>query len=120
MVGKGIVYDTGGLSIKVPPGMAGMKCDMGGSAAVLGAFSAAVLSGDCREPLHALLCIAENAVGPLATRPDDIHTMLSGKTVEINNTDAEGRLVLADGVFFASKYLNPKVRLLISLACLLA
>lgn len=109
LVGKGIVYDTGGLSIKVPPNMAGMKMDMGGSAGLLGAFATAVASKTAKAPLHMLLCLAENAVGPLATRPDDIHTMLSGKTVEINNTDAEGRLVLADGVHYASKELNPKV-----------
>jgi probable aminopeptidase NPEPL1 len=109
LVGKGIVYDTGGLSIKVPTtSMAGMKSDMGGSAAVLGAFEAAVRS-NVPGPYHALLCIAENSVGPLSTRPDDVHTMLSGKTVEVNNTDAEGRLVLSDGVFYAYKYLNPKV-----------
>jgi len=88
LVGKGIVYDTGGLSIKTKDGMPGMKVDMGGSAGVLGAFMALVKTG-CSIPLHAVLCIAENAVGPLATRPDDIHTLLSGKTVEINNTDAE-------------------------------
>ena len=55
---------------------------------------------------HCVLCLAENSVGPLATRPDDVHTMYSGKTVEINNTDAEGRLVLADGVAYAAKDLN--------------
>jgi probable aminopeptidase NPEPL1 len=108
LVGKGIIYDTGGLSIKDKTGMPGMKVDMGGSAAVLGAFQAAVLSGS-RIPVHALLCIAENSVGPLATRPDDIHTLYSGKTVEINNTDAEGRLVLSDGCAFATRHLNPKV-----------
>ena len=106
MVGKGIVYDTGGLSIKVPPNMAGMKNDMGGSAAVLGAFITAVMCG-VAGPLHGILCIAENSVGPLATRPDDVHILLSGKSVEINNTDAEGRLVLSDGVYYASTRLNP-------------
>ena len=109
MVGKGIVYDTGGLSIKTPgTNMAGMKVDMGGSAAVLGAFMTSVSVGGLKQPLHALLCLAENSVGPLATRPDDVHVMLSGKTVEVNNTDAEGRLVLSDGVFYASKNFNPK------------
>lgn len=109
-VGKGIVYDTGGLSIKTPTTfMAGMKMDMGGSSAVLGAFAAAVRNGSVSGPLHALLCIAENAVGPLSTRPDDVHVFLSGKTVEVNNTDAEGRLVLADGVFYAHKFLNARV-----------
>ena len=58
------------------------------------------------QSLHALFCLAENAVGPHATRPDDIHTLYSGKTVEINNTDAEGRLVLGDGVAYARKVLK--------------
>jgi len=107
-VGKGIVYDTGGLSMKEPTTMVGMKRDMGGAAAMLSAFEAMVHIG-CRVPLHAILCVAENSVGPNATRPDDVHTMYSGKTVEINNTDAEGRLVLADGVSFAVKHLNPRV-----------
>ena len=109
MVGKGIVYDTGGLSIKVPPNMAGMKSDMGGSAAVLMSFKSIVERGGLDRPCHALLCIAENSVDERACRPDDIHTMLSGKSVEINNTDAEGRLVLGDGVHYAATRLNPKV-----------
>jgi probable aminopeptidase NPEPL1 len=100
-VGKGIVYDTGGLSIKTKTGMPGMKGDMGGSAAVFGAFQAAVKSG-VDYKITAILCLAENAVGPESTRPDDILTMHSGKTVEVNNTDAEGRLVLADGVHWAA------------------
>eukprot|EP01039_Chlorochromonas_danica_P004816 gene4816-5280_t len=110
LVGKGIIYDTGGLSLKTPgANMVGMKTDMGGSAAVLGAFLTAVADGGLQRPLHALLCLAENSVGPLSTRPDDIITMLSGKTVEVNNTDAEGRLVLSDGVYYASKHLQPAV-----------
>ena len=59
-----------------------------------------------RENLHAVFCLAENAVGPKAQRPDDVVTMYSGKTVEVNNTDAEGRLVLGDGVAFAKKDLQ--------------
>ncbi|CAK4086038.1 unnamed protein product [Aphanomyces euteiches] len=109
LVGKGIVYDTGGLSLKISGSMVGMKHDMGGAAGLLGAFEAAVLAGHSKRPLHVVLCLAENAVGPLATRPDDIHTLYSGKTVEINNTDAEGRLVLGDGVAYAVKHLNPEV-----------
>ena len=105
-VGKGIVYDTGGLSIKSKTGMPGMKADMGGAAAVLAAFEAAVRMGT-RAPLCAVLCIAENAVGPSATRPDDILHMYSGKTVEVNNTDAEGRLVLADGVAWVAQHRKP-------------
>ncbi|MFT7583543.1 MAG: putative aminopeptidase NPEPL1, partial [Myxococcota bacterium] len=107
-VGKGIVYDTGGLSIKPKNGMPGMKGDMGGAAAVLGAFQAACETNHPSQ-IDALLCLAENSVGPEATRPDDVLTMYSGKTVEINNTDAEGRLVLADGVAYASKHLDPDV-----------
>ena len=68
--------------------MSGMKRDCGGAAAILGAFYAAV-KGGFSEELHAVFCLAENAVGADATRPDDIHTLYSGKTVEINNTDAE-------------------------------
>ena len=107
-VGKGIVYDTGGLSIKSKTGMPGMKADMGGAAAVLAAFSVAAAS-ELPLRLHALLCLAENSVGPDATRPDDILHMYSGKSVEVNNTDAEGRLVLADGVAYAAKHLDPTV-----------
>ncbi|XP_032875278.1 probable aminopeptidase NPEPL1 isoform X1 [Amblyraja radiata] len=107
-VGKGIVYDTGGLSIKSKTHMPGMKRDCGGAAAVLGAFRAAVKQG-FKENLHALFCLAENAVGAKATRPDDIHRLYSGKTVEINNTDAEGRLVLADGVCYACKDLKADI-----------
>ena len=85
--------------------MPGMKRDCGGAAGVLGAFYVAVKNG-FKDNLHCVLCLAENSVGPLATRPDDVHTMYSGKTVEINNTDAEGRLVLADGVAYAAKDLS--------------
>ncbi|XP_023163516.1 probable aminopeptidase NPEPL1 isoform X1 [Drosophila hydei] len=108
LVGKGIVYDTGGLSIKGKTAMPGMKRDCGGAAAILGAFYAAVKCG-FRDNLHAVFCLAENSVGPNATRPDDIHTLYSGRTVEINNTDAEGRLVLADGVCFANKDLKANI-----------
>jgi probable aminopeptidase NPEPL1 len=106
-VGKGIVYDTGGLSLKTKTGMPGMKTDMGGSAAVLAAFRAAVRMGH-EGPLTAVLCIAENAIGKGATRPDDVLHMYSGKTVEVNNTDAEGRLVLADGVAWVAKHRSPE------------
>mmetsp|Transcript_22209 Transcript_22209/g.37615 ORF Transcript_22209/g.37615 Transcript_22209/m.37615 type:complete len:513 (-) Transcript_22209:236-1774(-) len=114
MVGKGIVFDTGGLSIKSKEGMPGMKGDMGGSAGILCAWKALVENSECHvngssntRPIHALLCLAENSVGPDATRPDDVHVFYSGKTVEINNTDAEGRLVLGDGCAYAARHLNP-------------
>ena len=107
-VGKGIIYDTGGLSLKSKTGMPGMKMDMGGAAAVWTGFKTAVERG-VEHPLSAILCLAENAIGSRSVRPDDIITMYSGKTVEINNTDAEGRLVLADGVAWSEKNLRPDI-----------
>ena len=105
LVGKGIVYDTGGLSLKVGGSMPNMKCDMGGAAAVLGAFMSLV-TGGTTDRVVMLACLAENAIGPHSYRPDDILHMHSGKTVEINNTDAEGRLVLADGVSWAARVMK--------------
>ena len=102
LVGKGVTFDTGGLQIKGKGGMPGMKTDLGGAAATLAAFKALVQCAPSHVELHLVLCIAENAVGPSAFRPDDVITPLSGRTVEINNTDAEGRIVLADGVAYAS------------------
>jgi probable aminopeptidase NPEPL1 len=103
LVGKGIVYDTGGLSLKSKDGMPGMKHDMGGAAGMLGGFLAAVsLKVDRKVKL--VLCLAENAIGPTAFRNDDILTLYSGKTVEVNNCDAEGRLVLGDGVAHATQH----------------
>lgn len=107
-VGKGVLYDTGGLSLKPKTGMSGMKMDMGGAAAVLAAFEAAASCG-LHENLSAILCLAENAIGPEAFRNDDVLTMYSGKTVEVNNTDAEGRLILADGVAYACRHLKPSL-----------
>ncbi|GKY95744.1 hypothetical protein MPSEU_000535200 [Mayamaea pseudoterrestris] len=105
LVGKGIVYDTGGLALKSKDGMSGMKGDMGGAAALLGGFYAA-----CRlkvqRKIVLILCLAENAIGPTAFRNDDILIMYSGKSVEVNNPDAEGRLVLADGVAHATKHIE--------------
>lgn len=102
-VGKGILFDTGGLSLKAKTTMPGMKTDMGGAAAVLAAFEAAVRLGHPRR-LTAIVALAENAIGPGATRPDDVIVLASGKSVEINNTDAEGRLVLADAMAWALKH----------------
>ena len=108
LVGKGITYDTGGLSIKISGAMVSMKGDMGGAAAVLGAFKVLATHG-CRHKVSLILCIAENAIGPAAYKPDDILRRHSGKTVEINNTDAEGRLLLADGVSYAARVLKADV-----------
>jgi probable aminopeptidase NPEPL1 len=105
LVGKGVVYDTGGLSLKGAAGMAGMKCDMGGAAAVVGAFQV-LARGRYPYRLSCVVPLAENAIGPNAYRPDDILKMHSGKTVEINNTDAEGRLLLGDGVSYAARVLK--------------
>ena len=105
-VGKGIVYDTGGLAIKTPATfMCGMKSDMGGAAAVFASFVAAVRMQVDSE-LACVLCLADNAIGPRSQRNDDIVRLKSGVTVEINNTDAEGRLVLSDGVYHASSALS--------------
>lgn len=82
-----------------------MKRDMGGAAGMLGAFATLVQSG-FKQNLHLCLCIVENNISPAANKPDDVITMLSGKSVEISNTDAEGRLILADGVFYAKKVLK--------------
>lgn len=105
LVGKGIVYDTGGLSLKPKVGMCGMKHDMGGAGGLLGGFFAAVELGVAKKVV-CILCLAENAIGPDAFRNDDILEMYSGKTVEVNNADAEGRLVLGDGVAHATKHIE--------------
>lgn len=108
LVGKGVTYDTGGLHLKARGSMETMKHDMAGAAAVLGAFAWLARHGaPCR--VTALLCLAENAIGPLAFKPDDVLTLHSGKTVEINNTDAEGRLLLADGCSYAARVLGADV-----------
>lgn len=108
LVGKGITYDTGGLHIKARGAMETMKADMGGAAAVLGAFAALARHG-VPGKLSLLLCLAENAIGPSAYKPDDILSMHSGKTVEINNTDAEGRVVLGDGCSYAARVLGADI-----------
>ncbi len=108
LVGKGITFDTGGLHLKARGMMEGMKSDMGGAAAVLGAFR--VLAAERpRYRLTLVLCIAENAIDAASYKPDDILRLHSGKTVEINNTDAEGRLLLADGVSWAARELRADV-----------
>ena len=107
LVGKGIVYDTGGLNLKTGGHMYGMKCDMGGAAAVAGAFQALAKLKPAGTRVICLVPLAENAIGPDSYRPDDILTLHSGKTVEINNTDAEGRLLLADAVSYAARVYEP-------------
>ncbi|CUF09577.1 aminopeptidase, putative [Bodo saltans] len=117
-VGKGIVYDTGGLGIKTPKNlMCGMKRDMGGAAAVFTSFLAAVRM-NVTSQVTCLLCLADNAIGPRSQRNDDIVRMKSGLTVEVNNTDAEGRLVLGDGVFHASALLPYTPDVIVDMATL--
>lgn len=108
LCGKGVTYDTGGLSLKISGAMVGMKGDMGGAAAVIGAFRTLVQT-DFPERVVAVVGLVENAIGPTSFKNDDIITFHSGKTVEINNTDAEGRLVLADCVSYAVRNYKPEV-----------
>lgn len=100
LVGKGITFDTGGYCIKPGTSMAGMKNDMGGSATVYGAFRAAVLE-KAPVKITCILAMTDNAINELATVPDAIVTARNGKTVEILNTDAEGRLILGDALDYA-------------------
>jgi leucyl aminopeptidase len=95
--GKGITFDSGGLSLKPPKAMETMKSDMGGAAAVLGALQA-VAALQPQVNVVGYLAIAENMPGGHAQRPSDVITIYGGKTVEVLNTDAEGRLVLADAL----------------------
>ena len=104
LVGKGVVYDTGGLSLKpTPNSMDMMKCDMGGAAAVIGALSAVAKN---KLPYHVigLVPATDNRPGGNAYAPGDVITMHNKKTVEVLNTDAEGRMILADALSYAQKY----------------
>lgn len=102
LVGKGVTYDTGGYSIKSKTGMVGMKGDMGGAATVLGAMK---IIGELRPNKNVVAVIGstDNMISGDAFKPDDVITTYSGKTVEVLNTDAEGRLVLADAVTYAKQ-----------------
>jgi len=102
-VGKGIMYDTCGLNLKPGASMADMKCDMSGGAAVAGAL---YLIAAMQLPVHVvgLVPATDNRPGGNAYAPGDVLTMMNGKTVEVQNTDAEGRLILADALAYAQKY----------------
>lgn len=106
LVGKGITYDTGGLNIKPSGSMHDMHLDMSGGASVIGAISAIVEMG-LKKNVIGLIPAAENSVSAKSMRAGDIATSLSGKTVEILHTDAEGRLVLADALTYAQKHYEP-------------
>ena len=100
LVGKGITFDTGGISIKPADGMEKMKYDMAGGAAMLGAMRAIALLKP-KVKVIAIVCATENMPSGKAQKPGDVQIAMSGKSIEIINTDAEGRLVLADGLFYA-------------------
>lgn len=114
LVGKGVVYDTGGLSLKPSNFMDTMKSDMGGAAAVIGTMSAIA---EAKLPVHVigLVPATDNRPGKNAVTPGDVITISDGTTVEVLNTDAEGRLILSDALVYAKRY-NPE--LVIDLATL--
>lgn len=107
LLGKTVTYDTGGLSIKDKTGMPGMKYDKSGGCAVLGTMMSVATVLQPQFPVIGLLVAAENCIDAAAYRPDDIITYRNGVTVEVTNTDAEGRLVLADGLCWAAEVENP-------------
>jgi leucyl aminopeptidase len=107
LIGKTMTYDSGGLSLKINNGMVGMKRDKDGGCAVLGAMRAIATEIKPRRPVVALLAVAENSISDEAYRPDDILTYRNGVTVEVTNTDAEGRLVLADALCWACDEESP-------------
>ena len=106
-VGKGVTFDTGGISLKPGPGMEDMKWDMGGAAAVTGAI-AALAGREAKANVVGVIGLVENMPDGMAQRPGDVVTAMSGKTIEILNTDAEGRLVLADAIWWTQEIYKPK------------
>jgi leucyl aminopeptidase len=108
MVGKGLTFDSGGISLKPPKGMDEMKFDMCGGAAVLGAMQAVGEEKPKGINVIGIVPTTENLPGPSALKPGDIITIYGGKTVEVLNTDAEGRLILADALAYGIKQFKPK------------
>jgi len=115
LVGKGVCFDSGGLSIKIGAGMQGMKGDMAGAAAVTGTM-VALATRKAKVNVVGVVGLVENMPDGTAFRPDDVLTSLSGQTIEVLNTDAEGRLVLADALTYTQRRFQPK--LVIDLATL--
>ncbi|MEP0190516.1 MAG: leucyl aminopeptidase [Erythrobacter sp.] len=105
-VGKGVTFDTGGISLKPPPGMEDMKWDMGGAGAVAGGMLSLV-KRKAKANIVAVMGLVENMPDGKAQRPGDVVTTMSGQTVEVLNTDAEGRLVLCDALHWAQEQYNP-------------
>ncbi|MFT5048943.1 MAG: leucyl aminopeptidase [Chlamydiales bacterium] len=106
LVGKGLTFDAGGISLKPSSKMDDMRYDMSGGAAVLGVFHA-LASVDVPWEVHGIVPSSENLIDGNATKPGDIHTAMNGLTVEILNTDAEGRLILADALAYTEKKVKP-------------
>ena len=106
-VGKGVTFDTGGISIKPAGGMEDMKWDMGGSAVVIGLMKALASRG-AKVNAVGVIGLVENMPSATAQRPGDVVTSMSGQTIEVINTDAEGRLVLADALWYCNKRFKPK------------
>lgn len=106
LIGKSVTFDSGGLSLKTMEGMMDMKMDMGGGAAVLGAVGA-LARLDCPDEVHIICAATENMPGGSAYKLGDVLRSLSGRTVEITNTDAEGRLTIADALTFALNQIKP-------------
>lgn len=106
IVGKGITFDTGGISLKNPPNMWNMKFDMSGAASAMGAIHALAGRG-AKVNAVGIAALAENMPGGNAQRPGDVVRSMSGKTIQIRSTDAEGRLVLADGLYYGDMTYNP-------------
>jgi leucyl aminopeptidase len=105
-VGKGVTFDTGGISIKPAAGMEAMKWDMGGAGAVVGAMKALALR-KAKANIVGICGLVENMPGGNAQRPGDVVTTMSGQTVEVINTDAEGRLVLGDAITYVQRNFKP-------------
>ncbi len=115
IVGKGITFDTGGISLKNPPKMWNMKFDMSGAASTMGTVYALAGRG-AKVNVVGIAALAENMPSAKAQRPGDVVTSMSGKTIQIRSTDAEGRLVLADGLYYGDTMYNPP--LLVNMATL--
>ncbi|MDP7063380.1 MAG: leucyl aminopeptidase [Planctomycetota bacterium] len=107
LVGKGLTFDTGGISLKPSAAMEDMKFDMSGAAAVLGVFHALAKGATCPYEVHGILGCVENMPGANAQRPGDIVTAMNKMTIEVHNTDAEGRLVLADCLTYTARKIKP-------------
>jgi leucyl aminopeptidase len=108
LVGKGVTFDTGGISLKPPANMEDMKWDMGGAGAVTGALHA-LAARKAKAHVIGVVGLVENMPDGNAQRPGDVVTSMNGQTIEVINTDAEGRLVLCDAIWWAQEQYNPEV-----------